>query len=91
MKVKMTPTGVQSIDFVDQAGARGVLKQTSGRDYGNPTWDQPNSSYVLLGVKDAPLKLNMDQVAELVEYLQTWLETGALSDATALQEMKKTA
>ena len=76
MQVRTTPRGLQRITFVDQDGKPAILEQTSGIDYANPTFDEANSSFVLLGQKDAPVKLNMDQVAELVGYLQTWLEEG---------------
>jgi hypothetical protein len=92
MKVKTTPRGYQSIEFTDQAGKRGVLEQTGGTDYGNPTWDQSGTSYVLLGRKDAPIQLNIDQVGELVEHLQAWLEDGRFCKGAELgSEMRKTA
>src|SRR5688572_16101042 len=78
MQVTRTPRGLQRISFVDHDDKPAILEQTSGSDYGNPTYDEANSSFVLLGRKDAPVKLNMDQIAELVEYLQTWLEKGVL-------------
>jgi len=43
-------------------------------DCGNPTYDKPGSSYLLLGRQDAPVQLSIDQVGELAEYLQKWLE-----------------
>ena len=74
MHVTTTPRGLQRISFVDYNDNQSTLEQTSGIDYGNPTHDEPGTSFVLLGRKDAPIKLNMDQVAEMVEYLKTWLE-----------------
>jgi len=76
MQVRMTPRGLQRISFVDQDDKPAILEQTNSIDYANPTFDEANSSFVLLGRKDAPVKLNMDQVAEVVGYLQTWLEDG---------------
>lgn len=83
MKVTMTPRGYQSIQFADQAGNRGIAEQSSAIDYGNPTWDKPGSSYLLIGRQDAPLQLSVDQVGELVEYLQTWLEEGKLAHSVS--------
>jgi hypothetical protein len=79
MQVTTTRRGLQRISFVDHDDKPAILEQTSGIDYDNPTFDQPSSSFVLLGRKDAPVKLTMDQVAELVGYLQTWLEEGVLA------------
>lgn len=76
MKVTMTPRGYQSVQFTDQARHRGIAEQSSEIDRGNPTWTDPGSSYVLLGRQDAPVQLNIEQVGELVEYLQRWLESG---------------
>lgn len=76
MQVRTTPRGLQCISFADQDENPAILEQTSGIDHANPTFDESNSSFVLLGQKDAPAKLSMDQVAELVSYLQTWLEDG---------------
>ena len=81
MQVRTTPRGLQRISFVDQDDKPAILEQTSGIDYGNPTFDEANSSFVLLGRKDAPVKLNMDQVAEVGRILQTWLEEDAFSFA----------
>jgi hypothetical protein len=78
MKVTMTSRGYQSVRFVDQAGNRGIAEQSSAIDAGNPTRDQPGSSYLLLGREDSPVQLNIDQVGELVEYLERWLEEGKL-------------
>lgn len=64
MQVTTTPRGLQRISFVDHDDQPAILEQTSGIDC-NPTFDEANSSFVLLGRKDAPVKLNMDQVAEL--------------------------
>jgi hypothetical protein len=89
MQVTTTPRGLQRISFVDHDDQPAILEQTSGIDYANPTFDQPNSSFVLFGRKDAPVKLNMDQVAELVGYLQTWLEEGVfVAGADAAQAAK---
>jgi hypothetical protein len=33
----------------------------------------------LLGREDSPVQLNIDQVGELVEYLERWLEEGKLA------------
>jgi hypothetical protein len=77
MHVTKTPRGLQRISFVDQNDKTVTLEQTTGCDYANPTFDEAGSSFVLLGQQDAPAMLNMAQVAELVEYLQTWLQEGA--------------
>jgi hypothetical protein len=58
------------------AGQRGIAEQSSEIDHGNPTWHQPGSSYLLLGSQDAPLQLSVEQVGELVEYLEKWLDEG---------------
>ena len=79
MQVTTTPRGLQRIPFVDQDDKPAILEPTRGIDYGNPTHDEPNSSFVLLGRKDAPIKLNLDQVADLVGYLNVWLEEGMLA------------
>jgi hypothetical protein len=76
MKVTMTPRGYQSVQFVDQAGQRGIAEQSNEIDHGNPTWDRPGSSYLLLGRQEAPLQLSVEQVGELVEYLENWLDEG---------------
>ena len=76
MKVTTTPRGFQSVQFTDQAGHCGIAEQSGAVDYGNPTYDQAGSSYLLLGRQDAPVQLSIDQVGELVEYLQKWLEDG---------------
>ena len=76
MDVHVTDRGLQSIHFSDDQGRPGILEQSPGIDYGNSTYDVPNSSFVLLSRKDAPLQLNLEQVGELVEYLQVWLEHG---------------
>src|SRR5262249_16121316 len=73
MKVTTTPHGFQSVQFTDEAGKIGIAEQCGGVDYANPTADQPGRSYLLLGRQDAPVQLNMEQVAELVGYLQKWL------------------
>jgi hypothetical protein len=83
MKVTTTAQGYQSVQFVDQAGNSGVLEQSKEIDPSNPTADQPGTSYVLLGRKDSVLQLNIDQVSELVEYLQKWLEEGKFVKGSA--------
>lgn len=60
MQVRTTPRGLQRIAFVDQDDKPAILEQTSGIEYANPTFDEANSSFVLLGQEDAPVKLNMD-------------------------------
>jgi len=82
MEVHVTDRGLQRIQFADDQGKPGILEQAPGTDYGNPTYDVPNSSYVLLGCQEAPLKLNLDQVGELVEFLQVWLERGQFKTGT---------
>src|SRR5262249_34535023 len=59
---------------------------------------QPNprracTSYLFLGRQDAPVQLNIDQVGELVEYLQQWLECGKFAEAprVALQRTARSA
>lgn len=81
MKVTTTARGYQSIQFVDQAGHCGIAEQSGGVDHANPTADVPGSSYLLLGRQDAPLQLNIDQVGELVEHLQKWLEEGKFTSS----------
>jgi len=76
MKVMTTPHGFQSVQFTDETGKVGIAEQCGGVDYANPTADQAGSSYLLLGRQDAPVQLNMEQVGELVEYLEKWLEYG---------------
>src|SRR5262245_14536675 len=76
MKVTTTARGYQSLQFTDQAGKRGIAEQSGDVDYANPTYDQAGSSYLLIGRQDAPVQLSIDQVGELVEYLQKWLEDG---------------
>jgi hypothetical protein len=76
MEVHVTDRGLQRIQFTDDYGNPGILEQAPGIDYGNPAHDVPNSSFVLLGHRDAPLQLNLEQVGALVEYLQAWLEHG---------------
>jgi hypothetical protein len=61
---------------VDQAGQHGIAEQSSAIDHANPTWNRPGSSYLLLGRQDAPLQLSVEQVGELVEYLEKWLDEG---------------
>jgi hypothetical protein len=53
MHVTTTPRGLQRISFVDHNDIQAILEQTSGIDYGNPTHDEPGTSFVLLGRKDA--------------------------------------
>ena len=89
MQVTTTPRGLQRISFVDHDDQPAILEQTKGIDYGNPTFDEPNNSFVLLGRKDAPIKLNMDQVAALVGYLNTWLEEGAFMAGAAPARAKR--
>jgi hypothetical protein len=72
----VTDRGLQHIQFIDDQGNPGTLEQSPEIDYSNPTADVPNTSYVLLGRRDTPLQLSIDQVGELVDYLQTWLEHG---------------
>jgi hypothetical protein len=76
MIVTTTGRGYQSVQFADQAGNRGIAEQSSEIDPANPTLDQPGSSYLLLGRIDAPVTLSIEQVGELVEYLERWLDEG---------------
>lgn len=76
MEVHVTDRGLQCVYFTDNRGNPGILQQSPEIDYSNPTADEPNTSYVVLGRRDAPVQLTIDQVGELVEYLQTWLEYG---------------
>jgi hypothetical protein len=62
----------QSIQFVDQDGNRGIAEQSKEIDPSNRTWTDANTSY-----------LNNDQVGELVEYLQKWLEEGRFVQASS--------
>ena len=76
MRVTMTAQGFQSLQFTDQAGNRCIAEQSREVDPSNPTSDHAGSSYLLLGRQDAPVQLSIDQVGELVEYLEKWLENG---------------
>src|SRR5262245_16837212 len=76
MRVTRTAGGLQSLQFVDEAGNRCIAEQSPEVDPNNPCADQVGSSYLLLGRHDAPVQLNLDQVGELVEWLQKWLEHG---------------
>lgn len=76
MHVTMTDRGYQSLRFNDQAGNAGIAEQSPAIDHGNPTRTDPGSSYLLLGRQGSPVQLSVEQVGELVEYLERWLEHG---------------
>src|SRR5262245_56277958 len=83
---------VNPLDFPifdrEQESDMRLAECSSEIDHSNPTWTQPGSSYLLIGRQDTPVQLNIDQLDELVKYLQGWLETAKLAEKTLGSPMR---
>ncbi len=74
-EVKVTNRGFEYIEFKDCHRENCLLQQSS-----MALNDQPGSSAVWLGIRNKEMHLVYDQVKELVNALQNWLDTGSFRD-----------
>ena len=72
MEVRKTDRGFEVIDFNDQYGEECSLQQSSLAIY-----QPPGTSAVWFGVNKNRMHLTLEQVKELLPYLQAWVENGS--------------
>lgn len=95
MKIEHTPRGFELICFQDRNGEKCSLQQSSIADY-----EQPGSTAVWLGcernaqkidgIEISPrMHLDREQVRELIEHLQSWLNAGTFETGWRKIELPK--
>ena len=78
MEVRYTERGFEIIDFTDEYGEKCSLQQSSLAIY-----EPPGTSAIWFGVNEKRMHLTIDQVKELLPYLQSWVENGSFGLASA--------
>lgn len=77
MQVERTDRGFEIIRFADLNGKSCSLQASSAiLDYPDSI-EKPGSSAVWLGVQDERMHLNQEIAKELINHLQSWLNTGS--------------
>jgi hypothetical protein len=79
MEIKISGRGFEFIEFLDRNGIGCSLQQSSAVGDYDFSFDKPGSSFVWLGVDEYRMHLDRKMVSELLNYLQTWLNTHTFS------------
>jgi hypothetical protein len=74
LEIKKTERGFELIEFTDRNGQQCSLQQSSAAVY-----EQPGSSAVWFGIGDQKMHLSLEQVKELLPFLQRWTENGSFA------------
>lgn len=78
MNIDHTSRGLEIVPFVDRGQCCCSLQQSSAIDVNQPNAiGRPGGTCIWLGADAARMHLGYDQVRDLVEHLQAWLETGS--------------
>jgi len=67
--------------YTEEGKIRLLQESSAIGDY-EDSWDKPGSSFLWVGA--AQIHLNREQIAELVEAMKVWLETGRLPPPTPI-------
>lgn len=81
-----TDRGFQLIRFRDHNGSNSTLQQSSLAIY-----EQPGTSAVWLGIEGERMHLNLEQVKDLIEALQNWVDEGTFDKEEAGDVEKQTS
>lgn len=76
-----TNRNFQRIGFTDYSGDECAVWQSSAIDNTERGMEHPGSSCLWLGTLEQPMHLSREHVGELINVLQTWLDTGKLWEA----------
>lgn len=96
MKIETTERGFNYSKFKDHNGRECSLQQSSAIGDYEDSWDRPGSSFVWLGVDEAPeglgtrMHLDRRQVGEICRRLENWFETGSLMYQEEIMEAHET-
>ena len=70
----LTDQGAQRLEFADFSAVPCIIQQSI-----TPLENTPfGGAFLWLGTRQDPMRLDRQRVAELVNVLQTWLDTGKL-------------
>ncbi len=72
MEVDHTARGFELIEFTDRNGQDCSLQQSSAADF-----QDPGTSAVWFGVGETRMHLSLEQVKELIPFLQAWVDNGS--------------